>query len=337
MEKGPTISVIMSVYNSALYLREAVNSILNQTYKDFEFLIVDDKSTDDSLEILRSYSDSRIKIFENLENIGLTKNLNKLLKFSNGEFIARMDADDVSLPNRFELQLTFLNQYKTISFCGTNIISFEGKKSNLPLTNDQISLEMLSRNPFAHPTMFFRKMDFFNNNLLYDEHFGVAQDYELWTRAILVLNGANIHTPLLRYRNHENRIGVKKLDLSISNSKQIKYNYLKKIGFSGFESNQIYHDAVFGENFKMNREMIFLRKVDLYMNEFYNWNAQSRHFNEKLVIERWSNIFFGNMLYEYNLHTFQIMRESNLNNFLEMSYYNKFKFLIKCLINYKII
>src|SRR5690606_20575239 len=104
------ITVLMCVYNGQRYLREAIDSILNKTYSDFEFLIVDDGSTDDTLKILKSYKDSRIKLVLNDNNIGLTKSLNKGLMLAKGEYIARMDADDISVKNRLLAQLNFMQQ-----------------------------------------------------------------------------------------------------------------------------------------------------------------------------------------------------------------------------------
>ena len=116
------ISVIMSNYNTPEeYLREAIESILNQTYKNFEFIIIDDCSTDNSLEIIKSYNDERIVLIENEENIGLTKSINKGLAVAKGEYIARMDADDVSLPQRFEKQINYMNDHTELIVCGSSM------------------------------------------------------------------------------------------------------------------------------------------------------------------------------------------------------------------------
>ncbi len=121
MSENPKVSVIMSVYNGDKYLREAIESILNQTFTDFEFIIVNDGSTDNSLEIIESYDDERIKTINNKKNIGLTKSLNKALKFAKGKYIARQDADDVSLPNRFEKQVEYLDSHPEVALVGTSV------------------------------------------------------------------------------------------------------------------------------------------------------------------------------------------------------------------------
>src|SRR3989338_10709157 len=123
------ISVIMSVYNGMPYLPEAVKSILNQTYKNFEFIIIDDASTDQSTKYLRFLKDKRIKLIKNSKNLGLAASLNKALKFAKGEYIARMDADDISLPKRFEKQVKFFKKHPSVDICGTwvNLIDDVGK------------------------------------------------------------------------------------------------------------------------------------------------------------------------------------------------------------------
>jgi glycosyltransferase involved in cell wall biosynthesis len=128
MPKNPKLSVIMSVHNGEKYLREAIESILNQTFTDFKFIIINDGSTDNSLAIIRSYDDKRIRILNNGTNIGLTKSLNKALKQAKGKYIARQDADDVSLPDRFEAQLKYFVQYPEVALLGTStyIINQEG-------------------------------------------------------------------------------------------------------------------------------------------------------------------------------------------------------------------
>src|SRR6478609_8869067 len=114
---NPKVSVIMSVYNGARYLKEAVDSILGQTFTDFEFLIVDDCSNDNSPHILKEYAekDKRIRLIANEFNLGLTKNLNKMITESKGEYLARFDCDDVSLPNRFAAQVNYLDEHKNVA------------------------------------------------------------------------------------------------------------------------------------------------------------------------------------------------------------------------------
>jgi len=117
--KEPKVTVLMPVYNGEKYLNEAIDSILGQTFKDFKFLIINDGSTDGTADILKSYKDSRIKVTNNEKNIGLTKSLNKGLKMAKSEYIARMDADDISLPTRLQKQVEFMDSHPKVGVCGT--------------------------------------------------------------------------------------------------------------------------------------------------------------------------------------------------------------------------
>jgi glycosyltransferase involved in cell wall biosynthesis len=184
--KNPKVSVIMSVYNGEKYLRQAIESILNQTFSDFEFIIVDDGSTDKTFEILEGYmkNDSRIKVIRNERNIGLTKSLNKAIKISQGDYIARMDADDVSLPERLEKQIELLKSNQNLGCVGCNalIIDDEGKpikKVTLPKTN--LNQYVQKRNCFIHGTLTFPKY-VIEEVQGYDEKMKLAQDYDLILR-----------------------------------------------------------------------------------------------------------------------------------------------------------
>ncbi len=186
----PKISVIMAAYNAEKYLKEAIDSILNQTYTDFEFIIIDDGSIDKTASIIASYKDKRIKYHKNKKNEGLIFSLNKGLDLAHGEYIARMDADDISLEDRFEKQIAFLEENNEIGACSTNLkyINVYGqqfskdtwKQSSLPL-----EWLILFQNPLAHPSMLIRNEVLRTYKLYYNKESYVAEDYDLWTRFIL--------------------------------------------------------------------------------------------------------------------------------------------------------
>ena len=210
---APRVSVVMSVYNGEKYLGEAIESILNQTFSDFEFIIIDDGSLDTSRAILRDYAlqDARIQIIENRENQGLSVSLNKGIRAARGEYIARMDADDISLPSRLEEQVAFMDANPDIGICGTWMIIFgerQGQIEEFPLQHTQIHVRLLFGNALAHPTVFMRKSSLQKHFLLYNEHIRYAQDYELWSRSIAFLRFANIDQVLLLYRIHPSTIGA---------------------------------------------------------------------------------------------------------------------------------
>lgn len=218
----PKISVIMSVYNSQEYLKDAVESILNQSFREFEFLIIDDNSNDESLKILESFKDKRIKLFKQNENKGLTFNLNFLIKNSQAPFIARMDADDIAERERLKLQYEFLIANPKFDLIGAKARIIDEKndlkqKIEVPTSFDQVLSKIFLQNVFVHPTLMFTKNSILDVGL-YDEKFKKAQDYHLIFRYIFKnYKITNLDEYLLNYRIHQNSIS------SSSTEEQEKY------------------------------------------------------------------------------------------------------------------
>ncbi len=198
------ISVIMSVYNAEKYLNEAIESILNQTFASFEFIIINDGSTDNSLKIIKKYqkNDKRIKLINNRTNLGLIRSLNKGLKIAKGKYIARMDADDIALPKRLELQLEFLENKKEINLVGSFAIMVNemGKKIALEkvlLCPEEIEKKLKKSCCLIHPTIMFRN----EGKFFYREKAYYCEDYDLYLQ--MISQGrkiANYPLPLLKYR-----------------------------------------------------------------------------------------------------------------------------------------
>ena len=213
------ISVIMSVYNGMPYLKEAVGSILNQTHENFEFIIVDDASKDKSWSYLNSLKDKRIKLIKNKKNIGLAASLNKTLTKATGDYIARMDADDISLTKRFEKQIEFLLKNPSIDLCGTwaylidNTGNVIGEKKFY--TNDQMIKRALAiYSPIIHPT-YLAKKNFFKKLHGYDKKFEYAEDYEILLRAKKDFKFANLPMRLFKWRlwdRRRSRAEMEKID-----------------------------------------------------------------------------------------------------------------------------
>lgn len=204
----------MSVYNGERYLREAIESILGQTFKDFEFIIIDDGSTDSSKDIILYYKDPRIRLIENKKNICLTKSLNKGIKAAQGEYIARMDADDISLPKRLKKQIDFLDEHKDVGVLGTTFyhIDNEGKiifTKIVPLKNDIIQKELLKKNCFAHGSIMMRK-DILEKVGGYREQIKYSQDYDLFLRIAKHCKMANLEEALYKWRLHEDTVSISK-------------------------------------------------------------------------------------------------------------------------------
>ena len=212
------LTVVMAVHNNQKTLQSAVKSILNQTYKDFKFIIINDASTDGSSTTLTKFAldDKRIKIITNKNQLGLTRSLNKGLKEVETPYIARMDADDISLPTRFEKQLQFFKDHSDIAFLGTAAYLIDDQEKQLglkrhPSDHDHIRQSALHFCPFIHPTWMFKR-SIIRQIGDYNQDFPFAQDYELALRIIFKFKTANLPQPLLKYRvNSPTAISLKNL------------------------------------------------------------------------------------------------------------------------------
>lgn len=209
----PKLSVLMPVYNTnEEYLREAIDSVLHQTYTDFELIICDDCSTNNAIDVIQSYSDTRIHVIKNENNLGISATRNKLAQCAKGEYIALADSDDISLPIRFEKQITFLEKHPDVSLVGAWYERFPQKfKPQLP---EKVTLiDMLKWCAVAQPVVMYRKKDFEQKKLIYDTNLPCALDYDMWSRALMCgLKLANIPEILLKYRWHKNNISHAKKD-----------------------------------------------------------------------------------------------------------------------------
>lgn len=226
----PRISVLMPVYNSAKYLKESIDSILAQTWQDFEFIIINDGSTDNTAEIVKSYKDSRI-IFVDKKHQGLVACLNNGLDMARGEYIARMDADDISMPNRLAAQLTFMEKHPKVGILGSWFYIFGNIRPRIEKKKKYPSLkDMLETSPVGHPTVMLRKAVFQQFALRYNPAYEYAEDYELWMRASAVTKIANLQTVLLKYRwTGENVSNVHEKEQS-QHSLVIKQKINKQLG-----------------------------------------------------------------------------------------------------------
>ncbi|MEW6068099.1 MAG: glycosyltransferase family 2 protein [Nitrospirota bacterium] len=212
----PKVSIIMAVYNEERYVQKAIESILNQSFNDFEFIIINDNSTDNTAEILNQYNDKRIIIINNLENVGRAKSRNLAIKASKGNYIAIMDADDISMPNRIEKQVQFMEKNENIAILGTDYYSIDelGRRTHAklkrPHTAEEIKKSIFLFNPFIHSTLMIRRW-VIEEMGGYDERFELAQDYELSLRILSRYEGYNLLEELVAFRIDKGRINIKKV------------------------------------------------------------------------------------------------------------------------------
>ena len=212
MNNLPKISLIMSVYNGEDYLAEAIDSVLNQTFGDFELIVINDCSTDSTSEILDKYSklDSRVKVHTNEENLRLPSSLNKAISYAQGKYIARMDADDICLPERLERQYKFMEENPHIALSSCRFMTLKngvitsggcGGRSD----NNSVKALLLVTNPILHPGI-IAKADVIRS-LGYDKNFTCTEDMELWTRFVMAGHNVEIMPEyLMLYRLHDKQI-----------------------------------------------------------------------------------------------------------------------------------
>lgn len=219
-EQTPRVSVLVPVYNTKEeYFREAIESILNQTYKDFELIILDDGSTTNIEGIVKSYKDNRIHFYKNQRNLGISLTTNKLIDLAKGEFIALMDSDDISVSTRLQKEVEYLDKNPTVSIVSCAYLEFPINKRSKPPQKARY-IDLMCFNFMSNPGCMMRLADINRYNLRYDPKFPPCQDYEFWSKAIRYLKIENIQEILLKHRIHQNNF------LQTHSKIEIENNYI---------------------------------------------------------------------------------------------------------------
>jgi glycosyltransferase involved in cell wall biosynthesis len=262
----PKVSILMPVYNAELYITQAIESIIAQTFTDWELILIDDGSTDRSEAILRKYKDSRIYYLRNKENIGLIRTLNRGIDYCAGEYIARMDADDISFCDRLEQQVRFLDKHPSHIMCGTNALVINnyndvtGRIRNLA-SNNLLQINLLFSDPFVHPSMMIRRDILVTNR--YDERYKHVEDYELWCRIAGLGLIANLKKELFLYRWHDSNVSVLNADTQSRLKDKIIIDGLKKLDIQPNEEELYCHKITF-------RLYALGKKQDVSIDQFAN-------------------------------------------------------------------
>jgi len=245
--KRPKVSVIMPIYNGEAFLTQAINSILTQSFTNFEFIIINDASTDSTGQILADFAkkDSRIFVITNSTNLKIARSLNRGIEIAKGEYIARMDADDISLPHRLEKQVIFMDTHPEIGVSGTWMTIYGTQEVWAPpLFDDNIKANLFFESCLYHPTIIMQKKVI--NIADYDHEMLPAEDYNFWTK--LAIHGdvkfANISEPLLEYRTcPQGTKQVYKLEQMV-HANQVRKKLLAHIGLEPTKSEFDYHIAL---------------------------------------------------------------------------------------------
>jgi glycosyltransferase involved in cell wall biosynthesis len=289
----------MTVFNGERFIREAVESCLNQTHDNLELIIIDDGSTDSSLEIINSFQDERIKLLINKSNKGQSFSRNWGIKEAKGEYIAIMDSDDVAYPDRIKKQLDYLKAKDAeICFTWADIIDEDGtwvktrrQRSDSVLINSKLIFEC----PLIHPTVMWNKYAFMSNNLWYDETYIYAQDMDLWNRVKFFYYIHIVEESLLKFRfGNSNSISFKKQDLQKNYASQITQRELLKLGYTGenplFIYNQFQRIKAFRKVYKQLRKQpgAINNNVIMYFRGFLFPKQTKSHFYRIMkIFKQW--------------------------------------------------
>jgi glycosyltransferase involved in cell wall biosynthesis len=332
----PLVSVVMSVYNSASYLREAIDSILNQTYPNFEFLIINDGSTDDSLNIIKSYQDNRIVLINNDGNKGLIYSLNKGFEVATGKYIARMDGDDISLSTRFETQVSFLETNLHVGVVGCDYNCFDQssvQQIESIHASGEIKSFLLFTATMCHPTLMLRKRVLEMNQFRYSENAKYVEDYDLWTRLIFKTNFSNIAKTLFKYRDHSNQVSHTFSDIQKTNSDMVREKYLSALGFAFSPIDLEIHNFI-ASNQRI-RQKGDLQNIEIWLTNLMEQNKlkqiiDSSDFNH-VMAKMWLDCCGNTKLGLWAYFKFQ---KSILKNDLKNKEFSHLKLFLKCIIRW---
>lgn len=263
---NPKISVILPVFNAEKTIAESIESILNQTYKDFELIIINDGSSDKSESIILSFQDERINYFINEKNKGLIFTLNRGIDLANGEYIARMDADDIAYLTRFEKQIKVMEENSDLIVCGTQINSFGEKKNNkfkfvAKENSKEIKLRLVLESALAHPTVFIRRSILIDNNIRYNKDYLHTEDYKLWTDLSTYGNFYNIQEPLLNYRVSETQVSKKWHTIQLEIAKKCRREYICKLLNNNLIKNDIINQQITIHTLKELKKTSYINEV----------------------------------------------------------------------------
>lgn len=271
----PKVSIIMAVYNGEKYLTEAIESILNQTLSDSEFIIINDGSTDNSKAIINKYLKEQVRIIENSENIGLTKSLNRGLSVAKGSYIARIDADDTALPGRLQKQAEFLDKNRHIHIVGSWFDEYdhEGNKirtNKAKIHSILIRWRLLFGNAFGHSTVMLRK-DCIQDSL-YNESVRYGQDYELWSRLCWKWDSANIPEVLVHRRVTRDSITIQNKEEHMKIGRKISMENLSWVLDKTITDNDLYDFRIFNglsaKNIGPEELICIIQKIDQLKKHF---------------------------------------------------------------------
>ena len=302
-ETMPLVSVLLPVYNGEEFIEQTISSILNQSYSNFELIIINDCSIDQTENIIQSFDDDRIRYYKHAKNLRLIATLNEGLDLSRGKYIARIDADDIAHFDRLKKQVEFLEQNQDYVLVGTsvgliknNLITDEVIKYYAE--NNDLRFAMCFYCPFIHPSIMMRNSVIQSNNLKFNNEFLHAEDYDFWTRLSKYGMITNLDCVLTYYRIHENQISARFKNYQIEMMEKIQERY-RSLLFKKYTTSEIqvlFYDSNKGDRYYFKILLIFLSDLEIKSSFFYRYLIKKlRNYvfeSEKIYIRDYFTIIY---------------------------------------------
>ena len=336
MLHDPLVSVVMPAHNAELYIAEAIESVLNQTFRDFEFIVINDGSTDETSNIVNPYaeSDPRVRVLER-EKIGFAKALNEGWQEAKGKYIARLDADDISLPTRLQKQVAFLESRSDVHICGTWMKTF-GKDAEVVFRysddSNYLDCKLLFECVLCHPTVMMRKTLSTEHGLSYDENFKDASDYCLWALVAKRFRLANLPEVLLHYRIHEAQVTQTKQKQQNEFGRQIRLMQIKEICLNPTDEELNIHQSL--GLCQMRGDKAFVRQAEQWLCKLKAANGEAQRYAEpffsRVLAEYWFRVCTWNT--RFGLWTYNTYNSSELSRCGSVPAQAKAKLLAKCVL-----
>jgi hypothetical protein len=331
----PKVSVLMGVHNGARYLGEAIESILDQTWENFEFIVIDDGSTDNTHAILADYQrrDGRLQVHSQSRQ-GLAATLNTGLALARGEYVARMDADDKSVRDRLATQLALMEGRPDVGVCGAWVRfmdTINGEVLRYPVDDASLRCRLIFENPIAHPTVVLRRRIFVDAGLRYDTTFSYSQDYDLWTRASRLCHLANVPRTLVWYRQHSSQASQRHLDRQQAAAGRVRLRQIGLLNITGTPEEHDLHEAVSRVRFQPTFD--FLDRAESWLQRLHTANQAAQAYPEPAfsaaLAQQWGSVCLASV--HLGLRVWLQWKRSDLRSRNPRSLVQAFKLLIKCI------
>ena len=335
--KLPKVSVVMPVYNGEAYLRQAIDSILAQTFVDFELVLINDGSTDASVSIIESYGDPRVRLYNNAQNSGLAAIRNRGIREARGQYIAWLDCDDISLPTRLEKQVALLEKNPDVALCGTWVETMGAQKDGVwkyPVDSDTLRCRMLFDDPVATSSIMMRVACLEKQESYFDLDRPPAEDYDLWERISREWRVVNIEEVLTRYRVHQMQTSVVKVEQQKRSVWSIQNRMLGQLGITPTDDEMQLHLDV-GAGWRFLPAMDRVTASESWLRKIEAANHVRRVFPKaalrRVLAERWRLVAGGAA--SNGLKAWVAYHRSDLSGFADRKVWRSARLLLKCLIH----